>query len=91
MLTDDVDYVDTWKGMEECVKLGLVKSIGISNFNSEQINRVLKAATIKPAVNQVINISLTYSVIENSSFQRFQIHQVRKLYRLNTLSVTKGT
>ncbi|PSN30152.1 hypothetical protein C0J52_23236, partial [Blattella germanica] len=49
----DVDYVDTWKGMEECVKLGLTKSIGISNFNSQQINRILESATIKPVVNQV--------------------------------------
>ncbi|KAJ9598316.1 hypothetical protein L9F63_010994, partial [Diploptera punctata] len=51
--TIDVDYVDTWKGMEECVKLGLVKNIGLSNFNSQQIERVLQAATIKPVVNQV--------------------------------------
>jgi aldehyde reductase len=49
----DVDYVDTWKAMEECVKLGLTKSIGLSNFNSEQIQRVLDVATIKPVVNQV--------------------------------------
>jgi diketogulonate reductase-like aldo/keto reductase len=40
--------------MEECVKLGLAKSIGISNFNTQQINRVLEVATIPPAVNQVI-------------------------------------
>jgi diketogulonate reductase-like aldo/keto reductase len=40
--------------MEECVKLGLAKSIGISNFNTQQITRVLEVATIKPAVNQVI-------------------------------------
>jgi diketogulonate reductase-like aldo/keto reductase len=52
-LADD-DYVDTWRGMEECVKLGLAKSIGISNFNTQQITRVLEVATIKPAVNQVI-------------------------------------
>jgi diketogulonate reductase-like aldo/keto reductase len=52
-LTDD-DYVETWKGMEECVKLGLAKSIGISNFNTQQITRVLGMATIKPAVIQVI-------------------------------------
>jgi diketogulonate reductase-like aldo/keto reductase len=42
--------------MEECVKLGLAKSIGISNFNTQQINRVLEVATIKPAANQVTNI-----------------------------------
>ncbi|KAL0272490.1 UNVERIFIED_CONTAM: hypothetical protein PYX00_005435 [Menopon gallinae] len=49
----DVDYVDTWKAMEECVRKGLTKSIGLSNFNSEQVERVMKAATIKPVVNQV--------------------------------------
>jgi diketogulonate reductase-like aldo/keto reductase len=49
----DVDYVDTWKAMEECVELGLTKSIGLSNFNSEQIQRVLDVATIRPVVNQV--------------------------------------
>jgi diketogulonate reductase-like aldo/keto reductase len=43
--------------MEECVKLDLAKSIGVSNFNTQQINRVLEVATIKPAVNQV-----TYSL-----------------------------
>ncbi|KAF5281780.1 hypothetical protein FQR65_LT14527 [Abscondita terminalis] len=49
----DVDYLDTWKGMEECVKLGLARNIGISNFNSEQIMRLLSSAVIKPAVNQI--------------------------------------
>ncbi|KAK6635424.1 hypothetical protein RUM44_000675 [Polyplax serrata] len=52
-LLADYDYVDTWKEMEKCVELGLTKSIGLSNFNSQQIDRVLKAATIKPTVNQV--------------------------------------
>jgi diketogulonate reductase-like aldo/keto reductase len=40
--------------MEECVKQGLTKSIGLSNFNSEQMQRVLDIATIKPVVNQVL-------------------------------------
>ncbi|KAJ9600545.1 hypothetical protein L9F63_026318, partial [Diploptera punctata] len=53
VIKSNVDYVDTWKAMEECVKLGLTKSIGLSNFNSEQIKRVLEVATIKPVVNQV--------------------------------------
>jgi diketogulonate reductase-like aldo/keto reductase len=52
-IPSDVDYVDTWKAMEECVKLGLTKSIGLSNFNSEQIKRVLDVATVSPVVNQV--------------------------------------
>ena len=53
LIFSNVDYVDTWKAMEECVELGLTKSIGLSNFNSEQIQRVLDVATIRPVVNQV--------------------------------------
>uniref|UniRef100_T1E2T9 Putative aldo/keto reductase family n=1 Tax=Psorophora albipes TaxID=869069 RepID=T1E2T9_9DIPT len=49
----DVDYVDTWKAMEKLVGLGLAKSIGISNCNSKQVERVLEAATIKPVTNQI--------------------------------------
>jgi aldehyde reductase len=49
----DVDYLETWEGMEEAVDLGLTKSIGVSNFNHEQLERLLNAARIPPAVNQV--------------------------------------
>lgn len=49
----DVDYVDTWNAMEKLVGLGLVKSIGVSNFNSEQIQRVLDNCKVKPVTNQV--------------------------------------
>ena len=49
----DVDYVDTYKAMEKLVTLGLVRSIGVSNFNSEQIRRVLDNCEIKPVTNQV--------------------------------------
>jgi len=53
IIFSDVDYLDTWKGLEECVKLGLVRTIGVSNFNSQQIQRILDNSTIKPAVLQV--------------------------------------
>jgi aldehyde reductase len=49
----DDDYVDTWKGMEELVDSGLVKSIGLSNFNSKQIERVCATARIQPAMLQI--------------------------------------
>lgn len=49
----DTDYLETWEGMEECVNKGYAKSIGVSNFNSEQIDRLLKYCKIKPVVNQV--------------------------------------
>lgn len=39
--------------MEHLVKKGLVKNIGVSNFNSEQIERLIKNSEIKPVTNQV--------------------------------------
>jgi len=52
-LYSDVDYVETWLEMEQVVKLGLAKSIGVSNFNKDQIERVIAAGSIVPANLQV--------------------------------------
>lgn len=49
----DIDYLDTWRAMEKLVDLGLVKSIGLSNFNSEQVDRVVNEGRIKPVSNQI--------------------------------------
>ncbi|XP_011188343.1 aldo-keto reductase family 1 member B1 [Zeugodacus cucurbitae] len=48
-----VDYVETWKAMEELVARRLTRSIGLANFNKHQIERIWKIAKIKPVVNQV--------------------------------------
>lgn len=59
LIESNVDYLETWRGMEECVHQGLTRSIGISNFNSEQINRLLESAKIAPVNNQIeININV---------------------------------
>lgn len=40
--------------MEAVAKKDLTKSIGVSNFNRRQIERILKIATITPVNNQVV-------------------------------------
>jgi len=52
-LYSDVDYLESWKAMEELVRLGLPPAIGFSNFNSDKISHVLANGTIKPAMNQI--------------------------------------
>nr|GMD13460.1 methylecgonone reductase-like [Ipomoea batatas] len=47
------DMKGTWEGMENCCKLGLANSIGVSNFTSKKISQLLQNATIPPAVNLV--------------------------------------
>ncbi|EYC03876.1 hypothetical protein Y032_0091g2473 [Ancylostoma ceylanicum] len=49
----DEDYLTTWKSLEECVKEGKIRSIGLANFNHKQIERLLANCTIKPALLQV--------------------------------------
>lgn len=52
-VVSDTDYVETWLAMEELQREGLVRSLGVSNFNSEQLTRLLAVATIRPVTNQV--------------------------------------
>lgn len=47
------DIKGSWKAMEELYNAGKIKAIGVSNFNTEQLNELLSYAKIKPAVNQI--------------------------------------
>ncbi|MFV0518261.1 MAG: aldo/keto reductase [Aminipila sp.] len=47
------DYMGAWKALEEAVDEGKIKSIGISNFNEEQIKEIVENGRIIPQVDQI--------------------------------------
>ncbi|KAJ9195663.1 hypothetical protein DTO164E3_6739 [Paecilomyces variotii] len=49
----DIPISDTWAALEKLVKAGKIRSIGISNFTIAETEKLLKTATIHPAVNQI--------------------------------------
>lgn len=55
LIDDSIDINgETWKGMEDCFKQGLTKSIGVSNYNKRQIESLFASGLeVKPVVNQV--------------------------------------
>lgn len=46
-------YVDTWKALIELQKQGRVKTIGVSNFTKEGLQRLIDETGVVPAINQV--------------------------------------
>jgi diketogulonate reductase-like aldo/keto reductase len=53
IITEKVSIRETWEAMEELVKKGLVKSIGVSNFTTVMLVDLLTYSKIVPAINQI--------------------------------------
>ncbi len=51
--TIDVDFVETWKAMEEIYESGRCRAIGVSNFQPHHLRRLFGETTVRPAVNQI--------------------------------------
>jgi 2,5-diketo-D-gluconate reductase A len=46
-------YAEAWQSLVELQKDGRIKSIGVSNFLPEHIERIVEETGVKPAVNQI--------------------------------------
>jgi 2,5-diketo-D-gluconate reductase A len=49
----DGDYVSTWKALEQIKADGGARSIGVSNFQVEHLERLAAECDVAPAVNQI--------------------------------------
>mmetsp|Transcript_19457 Transcript_19457/g.19203 ORF Transcript_19457/g.19203 Transcript_19457/m.19203 type:complete len:260 (-) Transcript_19457:140-919(-) len=49
----NINIIDTWKELEKLYDEGKIRSIGISNFEQNEIDSLLSEARVKPVVNQV--------------------------------------
>jgi diketogulonate reductase-like aldo/keto reductase len=49
-----------WPGMERARELGLARSVGVSNFSVAELDEVIAAGSVRPAVNQVHFSALSY-------------------------------
>jgi 2,5-diketo-D-gluconate reductase A len=48
-----IDFVPTWRALEDLYHAGTSRSIGVSNFQTHHLNKLRDETTITPAVNQI--------------------------------------
>lgn len=58
-----VTVEDNWKALEKIYKKGLARAIGVSNYNIDQIERIMKIAEI-PIHNQQVELHLYFPQFE---------------------------
>ena len=46
-------YVEAWQALIDAKKWGLIRSIGVSNFLPEHLDRIIKETGVTPCINQV--------------------------------------
>lgn len=46
-------FIDTWRALEELYAKGVVRAIGVCNFQIHHLQELFEASKLKPAVNQI--------------------------------------
>lgn len=46
-------YIDTWKALVDVAASGRARSIGVCNFDGDQVDALIEATSVAPAINQV--------------------------------------
>ena len=59
MIPGETTFVDTWKAMEDVIKTGKVKAIGVSNFSKGEIETLLEK---------------TNTVCDSFSYRKFELN-----------------
>lgn len=49
----DGKYTEAWKALVDAQKQGLIRTIGVSNFEPEHLDNIIEATGVTPATNQV--------------------------------------
>lgn len=47
------DYLGAWRAMEELYEQGVIRAIGVANFSAPQLEKLLAACQVTPAVDQI--------------------------------------
>ena len=91
----DVPFTETWKAMEQCVEMGLVKNIGISSectaiprleliivpdFSKIELEKLLTNCRIRPALHQLER----HPYLPQNAFMRYH-----REVRLSAVSAAK--
>ena len=85
------DYYGTYRAMEEAVKNGKARSIGVSNFYPDRYLDIVHFANIKPAVNQVETHIFQQQKVAKEYMKKYGTHKLclgDRLPRAKTTTLT---
>lgn len=69
-------YVETWKALIDAQKEGKIRSVGVSNFNPDHLDRIIGETGVSPVLNQIeVNPRLVQTALRAENDKRNIITQ----------------